>query len=299
MESTATIGQLTFEKSGPLTLVQDLGRSGGQQLGFAPSGAADQHAFQWANQLLKNPENTPVFEITLGPVALTFSAPTRIALTGANAEVTLDDRPVYPWSSARVTAGARLIIKPPKAGLRTYLSIAGGFQTPTLFNSASCVPKEPIPTPMNRAIITGDTFYYKPLSEEALSVRNLMAPFQAQPDHTQLLTLKVRPCYQFSKFSEEAIKTLTTETYSVSQLCDRMGYRLSGAPITFPGNLEWSEGIALGSIQIPPNGQPIVLLRDRQTIGGYPKIGTVTAEGCDALSQRRPGQLVKFSLLEK
>lgn len=293
-----TPGRITFEKPGPLTLVQDLGRQGGQQLGFAPSGAADQHAYRWVNQLLGNAENTPAFEITLGPVTLTFSAPTRIALTGTPAEATLNDRPIYPWSSARVTAGDRLYIKPPKTGLRTYLSVANGFYAPTLFQSHARVQNEPIPAPMNRAITAGEHFEYTPLSAEQLASPNLTAPFQAQTDHSAALTLTVRPCYQFAHFSEQALNILVTETFRVSQLCDRMGYRLSGTAIPCPGSLDWSEGIALGSIQIPPNGQPIVLLRDRQTIGGYPKIGTVSAEGCDALSQRRPGQSVQFTLGE-
>lgn len=295
-DTTQQTGQLVFEKAGPLTLIQDSGRQGGQQLGFAPSGAADQYAYHWANRLLNNPENTPAFEITLGPVTITFSAPTRIAITGAQTETTVNGRPVYPWSAARVAEGDRLMIKPPKTGLRTYVAIYGGFATPKIFNSSACTPGEPLPPPFNQAIQAGDAFQFVPPAPEKLQQRNLMAPFNAQVNYAGELLLSVTPAYQFTQFSEAAIRTFFTEIFTVSQLCDRMGYRLTGPALEFPGSLDWSEGIALGSIQIPPNGQPIVLLRDRQTIGGYPKIGTITAQGCDALSQRRPGQTVRFAL---
>jgi allophanate hydrolase subunit 2 len=317
------LGLLTFLKAGPLSLVQDHGRINCQSPGLTSSGAADRHAFDWANKLLNNPENTPAFEITLGPVTLHFSKPTRIAITGTQIEAQVvvpapsQDRTqhdckeaqtkgvassanssqcqrVYPWSTARIPAGGQLHLKYPSEGLRTYIAVEGGFLAPTLFGSCARVPREGLPGPFGTAITQGEQFQYAFLAQKAWQKRNLMTPFYAQPQHQEVLTLPVKSCYQFAQFSQTARNTLFSGTYTVTQLSDRMGYRLSGPKVSYPGELAWSEGIALGSIQIPPNGQPIVLLRDRQTIGGYPKIGTIPASACDSLSQCRPKQKIKF-----
>lgn len=294
-QSTPT-GTITVEKPGPMALVQDLGRRGCQQAGLTTSGAADQKAYYWANHLLGNTQATPVFEISFGPALLHFTANTRVAITGTQCKAMINGRQLYPWSSGRMPAGGRLHISMPTQGLRTYIAIEGGFLAPRLFDSCARVPREALPHPFGNAIAAGEHFTYRALSQHRWQALNCMTPFYQVPDHEQPLTLSLRPCYQYGQFSETARTQLQSRHYKVSAASDRMGYRLKGPRLDYPGHLPFSEGIALGSVQVPPDGQPIILLRDRQTIGGYPKIGTITEEDCDALSQRRPGQTVSFTI---
>lgn len=276
---------------GSLATLQDRGRRGAQQWGFSESGASDRYAYDWANRLLANSENAAAIEITLGRLQIEFSAPTYVALTGADMTATLNGEALRNWSSHAVKAGDHLCLGYARTGLRAYLAIDGGFLAPTMFGSVSSVARENIGPYLHAPLHIGTSLSYRPTLARK---RKTITPPRFIPNYQNTLELHFFASEQYAQFSTKAQQRLTTGCYTICQNSDRMGYQLRG------NNIEWqhsdivSEGIALGSIQVPANGQPIVLLSDRQTIGGYPKIGCVRREDTFQLAQRRPGQHVRF-----
>ncbi|MCH8498752.1 MAG: biotin-dependent carboxyltransferase family protein [Marinobacter sp.] len=276
---------------GPRTSVQDNGRHGYGHHGLATGGAADRHAYGWANKLLDNPVNAACLEITLGPFLAEFQAPTTIAICGAQAAVHLNDHPVPCWQSIPVNAGDRLALGTAESGLLTYLAVQGGWQTHEWLRSRSVVAREALP--QLRLIATGDELAYN--STTSPQPRRAV-PADYRPDYSLPLTLGLMPAYQYNRFTADSQLQLLNREYRVSPRCDRMGYQLLGPLLEADPAGILSEGIAYGAVQVPPDGQPFILLRDRQTIGGYPKLGCIRALDADQLSQRRPGQAIYFKL---
>ncbi|WP_407333398.1 biotin-dependent carboxyltransferase family protein [Enterovibrio sp. 27052020O] len=281
---------------GMLTLLQDAGRIGYQHLGITAGGPMDEHAFYWANRLLGNPPNTNQLEITFGQLQLKVNAATCIAITGADLSARINDKPVKSWCTFAVKKGDTLEFGTPKQGLRAYLAVKGGFECEEKLGSVATVKREKIGglkgngEPLKQGEVLRFTPHVQPIDQRA--------PKWTIPNYDAPLELGVMPAYQNASFSHDAQMTFFTSAYEVSQNIDRMGYRLSGAPIKSSLGGIISEGIAFGAIQIPNDGQPIVLMKDRQTIGGYPKIGCLSSLGAGQLSQRRPGQTVSFSPMD-
>ncbi|PCK08306.1 MAG: allophanate hydrolase, partial [Alteromonadaceae bacterium] len=204
--------------------------------------------------------------------------------------IKLNETRINAWQNIDIKPGDRLAIAPPQHGLRTYIAVTGGFK------AVSNTGAESSHWQQNRDLnldkhnqIFYDENCFKRLTSDATPARFI-------PNYDAPLTLQLIPAYQYEQFSEQAINTLLTQKYTISPMSNRMGYRLQGEPITFCEEALLSEGIAYGSVQIPPNGQPIVLLKDRQTIGGYPKLGCISQQDCFKLGQRRPGQEITFTL---
>lgn len=283
---------MTILQTGPLALLQDTGRKQVQHLGVSQCGSLDNHAYQWANRLLGNTPNSPAIEITLGLFKARFNTPTTIAIAGADCHATLNNRPLHNWASHRVNAGDTLAFGGARSGARAYLAVAGGFECATLFDSCAMNPKEHWPQTASQ-LSAKQNVGYKSNSQPPLK----MAPWYKQPNYQQELVLRVYPSYQFDQFGANEIEKLCSENYQIHPHSDRMGYRLEGAKIHWQHGGISSEPIAFGSVQIPPSGQPIVLLNDRQTLGGYPKIGCVKAEDCWQLAQRQAGQSVRFEFI--
>ncbi len=277
---------------GPLSLMQCSGRRGMQHLGLAEGGACDNYAFSWANELLGNAPECAVIEVTLGPFEAEVSGATVVAICGAEVNITINKKAVSNWSSYVLVAGDRIRIAPNNNGLRSYIAVKNGFQTPKQFGFRSEVSKESL---FPRIVSAGALLPFEPfLCGEWL---NKSMPWRFTPDYKAELVLRVFPSYQHSGFTDTSLQAFTEAEYCITSSCDRMGYRLSGKSIEWQGGGILSEGIAFGSVQIPPDGQPIVLLNDRQTIGGYPKIGCVLREDCHQLAQRQAGQKVRFEFL--
>lgn len=254
----------------------------------------DEHAFHWANKLLENPTNSACLEILMGHFEAEFEQTTLIALTGADVPVTINGKPASTWCTLRINAGDRLKLGAPRSGLRSYLAVSGGWQTPRLFASQSTVLREGLGGIDGAELKSGHTLTY---SNDLLLDRPLRClNAEHVPDYRAPLTLKVIPGYQFEQFDPAMRLRFFTSEYQLSQRMDRMGYRLEGPPIIASSERLISEGIALGAIQIPHDGQPIILMKDRQTIGGYPKIGCVASLDCARLSQRMPGSHISFEL---
>ncbi|NOI82105.1 biotin-dependent carboxyltransferase family protein [Vibrio tubiashii] len=279
-------------KPGQQTLIQDFGRFGLAHFGIAQGGPVDDYAYSWANHLLGNTINMPTIEITLGQAEFLIHHSCELAIAGGDLNAKLDGESLDNWSTFRALKGQTLTFALPRNGLRAYLAIKGGFNVPTQLGSASTVERDQLGglthgTPLQ----SGDVLSF---DQHAISSSSVQMTFRYKPDYNLPLELRVIEGYQVNDFSRDAVDSLYTQEFEVSQLVNRMGYRLSGSKVNAPNKEYLSEGIALGSIQVTPSGEPIVLLNDRQTIGGYPKIGCVARIDLPRLAQAKPGQKVRF-----
>lgn len=285
---------------GMLTTVQDAGRFGYLKSGITSSGVMDDEAFASANAMLNNPDDAAVLEVSyFGPTILFAGEPgeeTVIAVTGADMETCLDGRPVDTSRPIGVREGQTLSLGYAKEGCRTYIAVSGGIDVPEVMGSRSTNLKCAIGGYHGRALKAGDMLeLFEPLTdyEEVKDNR------YERPDYGKQLTLRVVMGPQEEYFSEKGIDTFLSDTYSVTDASDRMGCRLEGAAIeSVNGTDIVSDAIVPGAIQIPPNGKPIVLLRDRQTTGGYAKIATVVSGDLWKLAQAKPGDKVTFQKVE-
>ena len=285
---------LTFTKPGFLSLLQDGGRHGVMHLGLATGGAMDRNAWAWANRLLDNPFGTPALEITFGGVEFTTTLDTQIAITGAEVQcrVNGESRPL--WSVINIQAGDRIALSAPKVGIRSYLAVLGGFQVaPGLGDSCATFTREGLGglNQDGRPLQEGD---HLPCHAGSARVLNRKVSERWRPDYKEELVLSVIPCAQVDRFPASVLDTFFNNPYTLTRQTDRMGARLKGPALEPLGERLISEGTSLGAIQVPADGQPIVLLNDRQTIGGYPKLGAVTPRSLDALAQRTPGTTLRF-----
>lgn len=283
---------LDIIQAGPLSLLQDLGRYGYQDVGVTPGGSMDTHAFYWANRLLDNDINASQIEITMGPFRACFKEATSFSLCGANVVATLNGQAIKCWSSSHANAGDILDIGFPKQGLRSYLAVSGGFSVSKTLGSVSTVVRNKLGglTKKGSKLADGDKLPFN----AQVQPYNRSVPKQFVPEFKSIINIGVLATYQFNQFSFAAKETFFNELYTVTANIDRMGYRLKGKPIEFAQQSFISEGIGLGAIQIPADGQPIVLMRDRQTIGGYPKIGCVCNRDLNLLVQATPGTQISF-----
>jgi biotin-dependent carboxylase-like uncharacterized protein len=283
-------------KSNFLALVQDYGRYGFQSIGVTNGGPLDEHAFLWANYLLGNHYNAAQIEVSFGNFSAKFTADTMIAICGADLGATLNDVSIVPWRSYPVNAGDVIRFASPVSGLRAYLAVKGGLQVTKQLGSCSTVMREKLGglSQNGEKLAAGDLVPYDAHSFDV--VRGVPAHFI--PEYTKEITLRFIPNISMTSAGEEAQKNFTIKPYEVTQNIDRMGYRLSGDPIATPLSGIISQGISMGAIQVPKDGQPIVLMRDRQTMGGYPLIGCVTYLDLSKLSQSGPGTKVYFQAMD-
>lgn len=304
---------ITVLEPGPLTTVQDAGRIGYAAQGYRSCGAADRYAYRLANALLGNPETAAVLECTLCGAALHFEADTVFALTGADSRATLDGVPVPIYAPLYAKAGSVLRMGAVLTGLRSYLAVGGGIATPPVLGSRSTDVKCRIGGLAGRRLQKGDTLPTGACDAKALwqriTDRQLNRPLKdklvcvgAHPVREQgakcLPLLRAVPGPQQDAFSDAAQQAFTRSIYTLTPDCDRMACKLAGAKIEAVRGVDiLSDGIAAGSVQVSANGQPIVMLADHQTTGGYAKIATVISADLSALAQLRPGQEVCFGFV--
>ena len=271
--------------------IQDLGRKGLAKIGVSSAGALDEFAFSYANMLLGNKHGTNMLEIVLGGIKLKAKGSTVMVLTGAKVNATINNQVIEVWKSYKICAGDIIDLGFAKSGVRVYLAVKGGFNIAKKYGSCSVNIKESLG---GLALKQGDflPFTCKNLEDN----RKLLSIYQ--PDYDKILTLRVVAGYQHDMFAKEELKKFFDANYIVTNQNDRMGYRLNGQKISSSSRGVISEPIAYGSIQIPAHGEPIVLLKERQTIGGYPKIGAVIPVDCFSLAQRKQNSKVKFKLIE-
>lgn len=285
--------QVTVLSPGLFTTIQDRGRFGYIASGIGPSGAMDADALEAANWLVGNRPDEAVLEATLLGPTLLFEKDCICALTGADMGARIGSKPVPRYQPFWVQAGQTLTLGAAVTGCRGYLALQGGIQLPQELGSRSTNLKCALGGYGGRALRRGDRL---PVPDETHP--NCIDRRRRPVTYDQQVEVRVIPGPQADAFPQSAFDTLTSALFTLSDQSDRMGLRLTGPVIeTVSGSDIISDGIALGAIQITSAGQPIILMADRQTTGGYAKIGTVCTVDLPKLAQLRPGGTVRFSLI--
>ena len=283
---------LTVLKAGIQLSLQDLGRFGYAAQGVCQGGAMDMHAHCWANHLLGNDVDCATLEITVGMAQLRAESDLQLSIAGADMQVEVDGVPVGHWCSFSVQRGQVVTFKSARVGMRSYLAVAGGFLADETLGSVSTVVRDKLGGLDGLGSLIQEADFLS--AQNAPGIRESQVPHRFIPDYQSSFTLRVIESYQVSQFGDAALKKFYQATYVFTQAMDRMGARLEGDTIVASGKGIVSEGIALGAIQVTSDGQPIILLNDRQTLGGYPKIGCVARVDLPKIAQARPGDKVKF-----
>jgi antagonist of KipI len=269
---------------GVLTTIQDLGRPGWQRHGVGPAGAMDRFALQVANLLVGNPRGFAALEIGLGGLRLRCREDWIVAICGADlgAGVPL-------WKSLRVRKGDELFFKSAVRGAWAYLAFAGGVEAETVLGSKSTCLRGL----GGRPVAKGDLLRAGPPRPSTRDGRGFVT--SEIPDYPDAVTVRVVLGPQEDMFSDESVQTFLTGAFQVTPQSNRMGYRLSGPALRHRGAADvLSDAVVTGSVQVPADGQPIVLMADRQTTGGYAKIATVISADLPAIAQARVGTNVSF-----
>lgn len=282
---------------GMLTTVQDGGRWGYQGEGMPVAGAMDLQAFRMGNILAGNDENTAALEVTImGPSLSILEGETIIAVTGADLGFQVNGSEAPMWTAVPVGAGDTISFSGPKKGCRAYICFSGGVDVPVVMESRSTYTRGVVGGFQGRALKKGDVLRCGEPFGLWRKCEGLACPEELRPSYGQKDPLRVvAPGPQEEYFTEKGIETFYAGEYKVSPSADRMGYRMEGPVIEHRDAADIiSDAIPLGAVQVPGHGQPIVMLADRQTTGGYTKIGVVCAPDLAALAQRMPGMEVRF-----
>lgn len=278
-----------------LTTWQDMGRVHSTHHGVGEGGVMDVHAACWANRLLGRNIRQPVIEITLGLFALQFEHKCQIAITGADMQVSLNNKPILIWQSYTVQAGDQLHFKTAKSGIRAYLAMNAAIELKTIFNSASTVIREQFLGLLGRPLRVGDQIIGA-ISDGDDEAQCKHVPSSFIPNYAEPLELELIPSCQFDQFPNRAIDQFLNSEFKIQASSNRMAYLFAGQAIEHSIQTLDSQGIAYGAVQVPPDGQPIILLNDRQSMGGYPKLGCISRLSGSALSQRFAPSKVSFKL---
>ncbi|PXW22329.1 5-oxoprolinase subunit C family protein [Paraburkholderia caballeronis] len=303
-------------RAGLLTTVQDLGRCGYRHLGVASGGALDALALEVGNRLVGNRPDAAGLEMTFGPVVLRFSRATRIAIVGTDFGATLAGKPVWSWWSLPVAAGDELVLQGAKLGMRGYLCVAGGIDVLPMLGSRSTDLGAGFGGVAGRALKDGDRLAVGVPSRERASFApdapefGVKAPVWCnftlvdEPHHRRgrhpgglpwAVPVRVLRGPDYDGFAPDAQRALWSDEWLVTPNSNRMGYRLSGTALERESRADLlSHAVLPGTIQVPPNGQPIVLMSDAQTTGGYPRIGSVIRADLWKLAQVRLNGGVRF-----
>lgn len=293
MESNAIFKVL---KAGIFTTIQDLGRTGYQQYGVAVAGAMDAFSLRIGNLLVGNKERDAGIEATLIGPTLEILKDTRIAITGGDLSPQLNSFPLPMWKSVDVPAGSILSFGRPRSGCRAYIAVRGGIDVPVVMGSRSTYIRAGIGGYQGRPLMEGDILTADiDKYHDKKRWRNRSLAAEAIPHYTSSHEIRVLLGPHLHLFTERSIDQLLNHPFTISPASDRMGYRLKGERLQLKAAVELiSEATPAGTIQVPAQGDPIILLADRQTTGGYPKIGTCITVDLPRLAQAKPGDLVRF-----
>jgi antagonist of KipI len=269
-----------------IATIQDSGRRGWNKYGVPTSGPMDWFAYQTANFLLDNSPNSAVIELGLGEITFRALRDTTLSVTGAGYEVENYVWTFPLWTSFYVRAGWTVRVKKTSGGNWAYIAIAGGFDSPIIMNSRSAYLRGGL----GSALKAGEILHSGKPANELLKLAARDFPFNKFMPYSQTPIIEVIPAPQTDWFTKEGIRTFYESEYTLSSSFDRMGYRLHGLAVEKAVTKELiSEGMTMGSIQIPADGQPIVMMADAPTAGGYPKIANVTRASLPLLAQCEAG----------
>lgn len=284
---------ITILNPGLLTTVQDMGRVGYQQFGVSVSGVLDPRSAAIANILVGNPEDEAVLECTMLGPRLRFDKANCIAVTGGDLGLTIDGQPVPTYRAIAVAAGQVMQFTAPKTGCRAFIAFAGGLDIPVVMGSRSTYMKAKIGGVEGRRLAKDDVIGFRAPREQLpyMEMRSIAPEFIPRSEYT--LHVILGP--QDDCFTPEGMNTFLSQAYTVTQEFDRMGCRLDGPKIEHIGSGDIiSDGISFGAIQVPASGKPIIMLSDRQTVGGYTKIATVMSTDFRILAQLKAGDRIRF-----
>ena len=277
---------------GILTTVQDFGRVGVMKNGFTQNGAMDRYSMTVANRLCGNCDSAPVLEMTVLGVTTRFTQDTVICVSGADFGAKINDKPIKRNKAYKINNGDILSMGAAKSGMRAYLAVAGGIVGEYVFGSAST----------NLKFAFGGHFGKKLQSGDVLSIGTGAFPLGEidkweipESEYSKDAQLRVVLGPQNEMFTNEDIRLFLSQEYEVTAQSDRMGIRLSGEPLKSKNGMDIiSDGIVFGSVQVPNSGEPIILMADHQTTGGYAKIATVISVDLPRASQLLAGNTVRF-----
>ena len=277
---------------GILTTVQDFGRVGVMKNGFTQNGAMDRYSMTVANRLCGNCDSAPVLEMTVLGVTARFTQDTVVCVSGADFGAKINDKPIKRNKAYKINKGDILSMGAAKSGMRAYLAVAGGIVGEYVFGSAST----------NLKFAFGGHFGKKLQSGDVLSIGTGAFPLGEidkweipESEYSKDAQLRVVLGPQNEMFTDEDIRLFLSQEYEVTAQSDRMGIRLSGEPLKSKNGMDIiSDGIVFGSVQVPNSGEPIILMADHQTTGGYAKIATVISVDLPRASQLSAGNTVRF-----
>ncbi|MFD2615968.1 5-oxoprolinase subunit C family protein [Terrilactibacillus laevilacticus] len=295
-------------RPGLLSTIQDLGRQGFQKHGVIVGGAMDSYASRLANILVGNDEGEGTIEMTLVGPSLEFEQDLLISITGGDFSPTIDEDKAPMWRPIYVKKGSVLTLNVCESGCRAYLAVAGGFKIKKVMESKSTYLLGKMGGYKGRALQKNDRIDVNEMSLLAKqivqkiklgSTKDLFhAPKWCIPSHyiqQNEPVLRFVAGKQFDQFSQSSLNDFCDKPFDISQKSDRMGYRLTGPKLNLKEPIELlSEAVSHGTVQVPPNGDPIVLLADRQTTGGYPKIAQIISVDLPIIAQMKPGDQVYF-----
>lgn len=292
--------------AGMFTTVQDLGRFHYQQYGVPVGGAMDKSALRMINMLVGNEENEAGLEITIMGPKLLIKKTTLLAIGGADMEPLLNGERIPLWRPILAEEGSMLCLGKAKSGCRAYVTFAGGINIDRTMGSKSTYIRAALGGIEGRMLKKGDYFqigtgaevasrFIQNLQEEKRIKTKWAICNNALPKYKKHPILRVITDFEYDQFTEESIKSFFSKEYKVSNYADRMGYRLDGDVLNRVEEIEiLSSPVTFGTIQVPNGGQPIILMADRQTTGGYPRIGNVISVDLPLLAQLKPGDYVTF-----
>jgi antagonist of KipI len=290
---------ITIVRPGLLTTVQDLGRWGYQDRGVPVAGPMDSYSHRLANRLAGNPDDAAALEVTLLGPEIEADDELLCAVAGAHFELTVAGVPAPMHQPFAVAAGSRVRFGPRRSGARATLAVRGGLDVPPTFGSRATSVVSRMGPFGGRPVVRGDTLRIgAPFPEHA---RGAAAPARHVVPHMPVMPrggarVRVMLGPHDAMFTREAIDTLLRSRFTVAPQSNRMGYRLEGEPLRHAGAADiLSDATPMGSLQVPASGQPILLMADRQTTGGYPKIATVISADLPVAGQLAPGDWIEFT----
>ena len=292
------MSQLRIEASTALCQLQDGGRFGVRHLGVTQGGALDWVAMRWANWLLGNALDSAVVEVALGGFSVVAEEDCMLALAGADLDAQVDGQAVVPWTSFNLGRGQQLTLRQPRQGVRAYLAAPGGLVGESVLGSCATVVREELGgvDGQGRALVKGEVLQAAGAITGQVGAPNRRShvPETLRPVYADKPVLDLVMGAQIGDFSGTSLFEAFNRDWTLDSRADRMGIRLLGPQLMYQGAPMISEGIPLGAVQVPPDGQPIVLLNDRQTIGGYPRLGALTPLALAQLAQCMPGATIRF-----
>ncbi|GAP06094.1 biotin-dependent carboxylase [Anaerolinea thermolimosa] len=282
---------------GSLSTIQDAGRYGFRRYGMPVSGPMDWFAFQVANRLVGNSPADAVIEFSPGGLTFTLDADGLIAVTGS-VQVWVDQMPLPGWMAIRVRRRQEVRVMTAPYGCWGYLAVAGGILTPPVLGSRATFLRGRLGGMEGRPLEPGDCILCGEGGKNSQNRAGYRLMAESIPAYSQRVTVRVMPGPQYDWFEEARVETFFRTEFRVDEKSDRMGFRLIGTEVQPRARDLLSEGMLPGSIQVPPDGQPIVLMADSPTTGGYPKIATLIRADLPVFAQLRPGEgRVRFKVV--